>query len=240
MNKVALLFRREFSQLAWSPLGFILGTLFLFAVGLFFNLNVLAGEKLSSDVIAAYFFYLSGASMVFSLFVAMGLFAKERETGTLPFLLSSPIRDSQIVLGKFLGAFVFLGLLILITLYMPMLILVHGKVSGGHLLAGYLGTLLLSATCLSIGAFASSLARSQVLAVATGFGMGVPLVLSWLAGQEAQAPYDAILTQLALYNPHFFTFMRGQIHSQDVIYYLSLTGFFLFLATRSLEARRWR
>ncbi len=95
----------------------------------------------------------------------MRLLAEERQTGTLVLLTSSPIQDWEIVLGKFLSAFIFLALITLAcTVYMPLLIFVNGKISVGHLAAGYLGLLLLGSATLAIGTFGSAIARTQVLA----------------------------------------------------------------------------
>ena len=115
-------------------------------------------------MLAKFFYFSSGTTIIASVFISMRLLAEERQTGTLVLLTSSPVHDWEIVLGKFLSALVFLAIITMATVYMPALILVNGKVSVGHLAAGYLGLLLLGSATLAIGTFGSALARTQVLA----------------------------------------------------------------------------
>ena len=241
MRSILLIARRELVATLRSPLGFIVATLFLAVAGLYFNVRALGGgEKFSADVLAQFFYDLSGAVMLASVLVSMRLIAEERQTGTITLLLTSPVKDHHIILGKFLGAMGFMALLILLTIYMPLLVMVHGKISWGHVFAGYLGNLLLASGALAIGTFGSSLARSQIVAVfVSGFLVAV-MVMTWLLGRVADAPLDDIFANLALHNLHFSPFKAGKVHLRDIVYYLSVTGFFLFAATRMLEARRWR
>ncbi len=241
MRSVWLIARRELVATLRSPLGFIVTALVLAIVGLLFNLRALGGgEKYSADVLAQFFYDLSGFVIVASILVSMRLIAEERQNGTIVLLLTSPVRDHQIVLGKFLGALGFMALLILITIYMPLLVMVHGKISWGHVFAGYLGNLLLASGALAVGTFGSSLARSQIVAVFVSAFLVAAMVMMWLMGRVADAPLDDIFANLALHNIHFSPFRAGKVHLRDIAYYLSVTGFFLFAATRMLEARRWR
>jgi ABC-2 type transport system permease protein len=178
--------------------------------------------------------------MIASIPVSMRLVAEEHQNGTMSLLLASPVRDYQIIFGKFLGAFGFLTLLILVTFYMPLLIMIHGKVSWGHVLAGYLGTVLLGGASLAIGTFGSSLSRSQIIAVFVSAFLLMAMVLAWLLGRYADKPLDDIFAHLALHNIHYFSFKGGKIHLRDIVYYCSVIFFFLFAATRMLESRRWR
>jgi ABC-2 type transport system permease protein len=241
MRNVWLIARRELTATLRSPLGFVVAALVLALDGLLFNLWAMGGgEKLSAEVLYEFFYALSGTTMVAAVFISMRLLAEEQQTGTINLLLTSPIRDHQIVLGKFLGAYLFLALLTLVTLYMPLLIMVHGKISWGHLLAGYLGLLLLGAAALAIGTFGSSVARSQVVAAFVAGGVLVALLLMWLLGRVADRPLADVFSYLALHNAHFKDFMGGKIHLKDIVYYLSVSAFFLLAATRMLESRRWR
>jgi ABC-2 type transport system permease protein len=240
VRRVLLIARREFVSFFRSPQGYIIAALYLGWVGLDFNVRVLDGEKYSAEVLNQFFFDLSGATMFFSIFISMGLIARERETGTFPLLLTAPVKDIQVVLGKFLGAYFYLILLTLATIYMPMLVMVNGKVSWGHVFAGYSGELLLGGAALAIGTFGSSLTRSQIVAVFVSLGIGAPMVLFWKMGRHADKPLDDIFAYLALHNIHFSAFKAGKVHLRDIVYYLSVMAFFLFSATRILESRRWR
>jgi ABC-2 type transport system permease protein len=241
MRTIWLIARRELLATLRSPLGFVVAAMVLALDGLLFNLLALGGgEKYSSEVLAQFFYTLSGTTMVASVFISMRLLAEEHQIGSFPLLLTSPVKESQIVIGKFLGAFLFLALLTLVTLYMPLLVMVHGKVSWGHVFAGYLGLLLLGAAALAIGTFGSSLARSQIVAAFISGALMVALLLFWLLGRTADKPLDDVFSFLALHNMHFRPFMAGKIHLRDIVYYLSVTVFFLSAATRMLESRRWR
>ncbi len=241
MRQVWLLARREFTSFFRSPQGYVITFLYLSLVGLDYYLRVIGGgAKYSSEVLSGFFFELSGFTMFFSIFVSMGLLARERETGTMPLVMTSPLKDYQIVAGKYLGALMFLVAITLATIYMPALILLTGKVSWGHVFAGYAGVILLGAAALAVGTFGSTITRSQIVAVFVSLGIGTPLVLFWLLGRYADRPLNDIFSYLAIHNLHFAPFKSGKVHLRDVVYYLSVTYFFLFAATRFLESRRWR
>jgi ABC-2 type transport system permease protein len=242
VKTMLLIARRELAATMLSPLGFVVAALMLALDGLFFNVFALATteRRLSADILAQFFYLLSGTTVVASVLISMRLIAEEHQNQTIVLLLTSPVKDVQIVLGKFLGAFAFLALLTLMTFYMPLLIMVHGKVSLGHLLAGYLGLLLIGSASLAIGVFGSALSKSQIMAGFVSAAMVVALLMVFHLARIAQKPLDGIFSALALHNVHFRTFMFGSIHSKDIVYYLSVTVFFLFAATRMLESRRWR
>src|SRR5262249_54224523 len=159
-------------------------------------------------------------AMVAAIFVSMRLLAEERQLGTLALLYASPVRDRDIVLGKFLGALVFLSGVTLATVYMPLLILVHGHVSVRHLLAGYLGLLLLGPAPLGRGALGSALPRSRVGAAILGAAFLVSLLVAWLLASVTEPPFSGLFASIALWNAHFPPFQSGQVHLRDVAYYL--------------------
>jgi ABC-2 type transport system permease protein len=224
-----------------SPLGYIVVAVVLLIDGLLFNAFALGSDtaRKSSEVLKQFFYFSSGTTMVASLFLSMRLLAEERAQGTLNLLFGSPIRDYQIVLGKYLSALTFLGGLTLLTIYMPALIAVHGKITFGQIAAGYLGLLLLGSAGLSIGIFGSALTKSQLVAIISSAAILVGLILSWLMALITDRPVNELFTWLSIHNKHFQPFMTGLINTQDVVFYASLSYFFLFLATRVLEARRW-
>ncbi|MBL9007852.1 MAG: ABC transporter permease [Myxococcales bacterium] len=224
-----------------SPLGYIVIAVVLLIDGLLFNAFALGSDtaRKSSEVLKQFFYFSSGTTMVASLFLSMRLLAEERSQGTLNLLFGSPVRDYQIVLGKYLSALTFLGGLTLLTMYMPALILVHGKITFGQIAAGYLGLLLLGSAGLAIGIFGSALTKSQLVAIIISAAILVGLILSWLLALITDRPINELFTWLSIHNKHFQPFMTGLINTQDVVFYGSLTYFFLFLATRVLEARRW-
>nr|WP_217441796.1 MULTISPECIES: ABC transporter permease [unclassified Myxococcus] len=236
-----LIARRELSGYLRTLSGYVVIAVILALNGLFFNAYALGGaSKRSAEVLSQFFYYSSGFTIVASVFISMRLLAEERQTGTLPLLYSSPLRDRDIVLGKFLAGLAFLSLYVLCTLYMPVLVLVNGKVSFGHVAAGYLGLLLLGSASLAVGTFGSALARNQLLAAITSAVMLVALILCWLLARITEQPLSDVFSAMSLWNQHFPPFQSGLIHVRDVVYYLVVTYVALFAATRVLEARRWR
>lgn len=241
MSAIWLIAKRELGSYLRSMSGYVIIAAVLAVDGLLFNAFALGGAgKRSSEVLSLFFYFSSGTTMVASVFIAMRLLAEERQTGTVALLYSSPVRDSEIVCGKFLSALLFLALLTGLTFYMPLLILVHGQVSFGQVLAGYFGLLLLGSASLAVGTFGSALAKNQVLAAVGSGCMVVALLVCWLLARVTSAPLTDIFTSLALYGEHFPPFQQGLIHLRDVVYYVVVTYVALFGATRVLEARRWR
>ncbi len=241
MSAAFLIMRRELGAYFRSMTGYIIAAAVLVVDGILFNAFALGGpEKRSGDVLALFFYFSSGTTMIASVFLSMRLLAEEKQTGTLVLLTSSPIRDRDIVLGKFLSGWLFISLITLATAFMPAMIMVNGKISFGHVAAGYLGLILLGGATMAIGTFGSALARTQVLAAIISGGLVVGLIIAWLLARVTEHPINRIFESLALYHRHFPPFQVGLIHLRDVVYYLALTYFALFLATRVLEARRWR
>jgi len=241
MNATFLIARRELGSYFRTLTGYIIAAILLLVDGLLFNIFALGGgEKLSAEVIGQFFFYTSGLTVIASIFLSMRLLAEERQTGTLVLLTSSPVHDAEIVLGKFLSALVFLALVLAASVYMPLLVLVNGKVSGGHLLAGYLGLLLIGGASLAIGTFGSAIARTQVLAVIFSASITLAMVVCWMLSKVTERPLSDVFVALAFHGKHFPPFQAGTVHLRDVVYYLMVTYVALFSATRVLESRRWK
>ncbi len=239
MNNVLLIARRELQSYLRTMSGYIIIAVMLFIDGLLFNAFAVSGTaKKSSEVLADFFTLTSGITMVGAVFLSMRLIAEERQTGTVALLYSSPVHDLEIVLGKFFASFVFLCLFFASTLYMPALIAAYGKVSLGHIFAGYFGLMLVGATGLSIGTFGSSLTRSQVVAAVLSGVMVLALTTAWLLGKVTDRPLTEIINGLAWWG-HFDAFRVGVIHLKHVAYFVLVSFIALFAATRVLEARRW-
>jgi len=241
MRNIALLVRRELAAYLRSPMGYIIVAAVLCIDGLLFNVYALGGTpKLSAEVLELFFYFSSGTTMIASVFLSMRLLAEERQTGTLTLLFTSPIRDYEIVLGKFFSALIFFCVMTLLTVYMPLLIFVNGKVSLGHIFGGYLGLVLLGSASLAIGLFGSAVAKSQIIAAVTAGGLVVALLLFWLLGQVTEPPIREVSAYLALHGKHFMNFQQGVLNTRDIVFYLTLTYMFLLLTTHVLQARRWR
>jgi ABC-2 type transport system permease protein len=178
--------------------------------------------------------------MLFFLpFMTMRLFAEERRSGSIELLLTYPLRDGAILLGKYLAALALYGLMLVATLVYPLIVAYFAPLDWGPILTGYLGLLLLGGAFLAVGILASSLTENQIVAAIVSFGI---LLIFWVLGWRAESlggAWGSILSHLSLLD-HFDSFARGVLDTKDVVYYLNLTAVALFLALRSLEARRWK
>jgi ABC-2 type transport system permease protein len=220
---VAVILRRELAAYLKSPQGYVVAAALLLLAGVLFYTEALgpsAGERLSADVLSRFFYNTSGLVAVAAVALSVRLFTDERQTGSIVLLNTAPVRDGEAVLGKFLGAFAFLTAISLATLYMPLLILVNGRVSWGHVAVGYLGILLLGSSVLAIGLFASALTRSTLGAAVAGGALTGAMFLFWPLSFVVDPPLTRVF--------------------RDVVFYLSVTYFFLLVATKTLEARRWQ
>ncbi len=240
MSKVLLIARREAYAYLRSPLGAVLIAAALLIDGLWFYWKGLSEKQVSASVLQEFFYGASGTTMVIALLLAMRLVAEERQTGTMTLLNTAPLKDRQIVAGKFLATWLVIAVKTVLTLYMPLMIFVNGKVSVGHIVVGYAGLLLLGAAVTAIGLFASSLTRSQVIAIILGAAILVPLVLLWMVARSVDPPLNTFLAALAIHHDNFRPFMLGTLELQSIVYYFVVTYFFLLAATKVLEARRWR
>jgi ABC-2 type transport system permease protein len=241
VKSVALIARRELAAYLSTLSGYVIIAVVLAVDALMFNtISLGGGTKRSAEVLNSFFYLTSGMTITAAVFISMRLLAEERQAGTISLLYSSPVRDSEIVLGKFLSGLAFLAILIALTMFMPALIFVNGKVSLGHLAAGYLGLLLLGSASLAIGTFGSALSKSQILAVIISGCMVVALLTCWMLAHVTDRPLSDVFTAMAFHNQHFQPFQSGLVHVRDIVYYLAVTYVALLAATRVLEARRWR
>jgi len=239
---LSTIFRRELMAYLHSALGWIVAAVTLLLNGVLFYAEALgpaAGQRLSADVLARFFFNASGLVAIAAVALSVRLIAEERQTRSIALLRTSPVSDAAVVLGKFLAALVFLGGITLLTLYMPLLIMVNGRVSAGQIMVGYLGLLLIGSAVLAIGMLATALTRSYLLAAALGAAATGAMFLLWHLSRVVEPPLGNVLGGLALHAIHFQGFVLGVLHLRDVFYYLAVTYFFLLLATKVMEARRW-
>ncbi len=171
--------------------------------------------------------------------ITMRLFAEEKRMGTVELLLTSPVKDIEIILGKWLGAM----LLYLCVLFMSMiniaLLFAWGKPDLKPVLVAYLGLILQGGTLLAIGALISTMTKNQIIAgIATFFVSLLLWLLSWFTAFDSSATAQ-VVNYLSIVT-HFENFGKGVLDSKDVIFYISMIFFSLFLTSRSLESLRWR
>jgi len=186
---------------------------------------------------------LLGNVSVIGLFVipmiTMRLFAEEKRSGTIELLATSPITDLQIIIGKWLAAVILYADLLLLSALNVMVLFIYGQPDPLPILVGYLGLLLQGAALLAIGTFLSTTTKNQIIAGTATFAVCLMLwVFSWVSSYET-ATWATVLSYLSVVT-HFESFSKGVLDSKDVVFYISVMFFGLFLTARSMESLRWR
>jgi ABC-2 type transport system permease protein len=240
MTRTLLITRRELGAYFASPLAAIVIAAALLLDGVLFYWRSLSQRLLSGEALAEFFWWTSGVTMTAALFLSMRLIAEERQTGTFTLLNTAPLDEWAIIVGKYLSVVAMVALLLVLSGYLPALLLVNGKVSLGHIAVGYLGQLLIGCATAAIGLFASSLARSQLVAVVLGAAVVVLMLVLWVLSQAVDPPVKQLLSGLALHHQNFRPFQLGILELGSVAYYLSVSYVFLLGSVKVLEARRWR
>ena len=239
MSTIFLIAKKELSSFLNTSWGISIFAIILLLDGLLFNAFALGSSaRYSADVLEDFFYFSSGTTMIAGVLLTMRLLAEERQQGTDALLLTAPIQESHIVIGKFLGSLSFLLLITICTLYMPLLIQINGKVSWGQIAAGYVGLTCLGSSTIAIGTFGSTVSRNQLSAAITSAAILVLMLLGWLLGKITSPPFDTVFSYLAFFDKHFQPFMSGKINSEAVVFYLSITCAFLLLSVRVIQSRR--
>jgi ABC-2 type transport system permease protein len=235
MRNVMPILRKELKSYFNSPIAYIVLTVFLLFTGWFFATNLfLMGQatmRSAFGVIPIIFIFFIPA-------ITMRLISEEKKSGTIELLVTMPIKEMEIVLGKFLAALLLLAIALAFTLIYWFTIALLGKADIGPIIGGYLGLLLMGAAYLAIGIFASSLAENQIVAFIVSFLIiGVFFMLDKVLFFVPTA--IASLLEYMSIDYHFNNISRGVIDTRDVIYYLSVVVLGLSLAAHMIERRKW-
>jgi len=241
MAATNIIYRRELGAFLRSPFAWVIAALFLFVNGILFLAFVLPGQRLSAVVLEQFFMFSGLTSFGVGLLLSFRLIAEERTSHSMVLLNTSPVRDSEIIVGKFLAALTFLIILLALTIYMPLLIKVRGKITGSQILVGYIGMLMVGSAALSIGLFASAMVKNQFLAAVIGLVILVVMGNLFRFAATLEGNVRTVLGDIDLFWVHYMGgFMRGVLNLKDVIYYLAVIYFFLLLGVKTLEAKRWQ
>jgi ABC-2 type transport system permease protein len=220
-----------------SPVAYVIVAFWLVATGFFFWRSIdVTNEATLRDVFSVVTILL----LLISPALTMRLLAEESRTGTLELLLTAPVRDWSVVIGKFLGAFGLYVTMIGLTLFYPLLLmLLGGNPDWGPIWSGYLGLLLLGMAFLAVGLFASSLTSNQMVSAVIAF---VVLLILYVISQVVGSVSTGVGDFLAAFSltSHFDSFPRGVIDLKDVIFYITFTAVVLFFTIQVVEARRYR
>lgn len=243
MNKeyfrtIYVLFKKELMSYFNSPIAYIfIGAFLVVGNWLFFKNFFLIGE----NSMRAYFELLPWIFLFLSPSITMRLWAEEKKSGTIEFLLTLPVTDWQVVLAKFIGALVFLFLSLLLSVTIPISLVFTGRLDMGPVIGGYLGALFLGGSYIALGLFISSLTKNQIIAFILGLAacfMGFIIGADFVLAGTPQ--FLVPLFKFLGLGSHFYNVAKGVIDSKDVIYYLSFIFIFLWLNARVIENRSWK
>jgi ABC-2 type transport system permease protein len=171
--------------------------------------------------------------------ITMRTYSEEKRSGTIELLLTSPITDTEIIFGKFLGAMGLYTAMVAVTLIHTSLLFLYGDPEWKPVLTAYLGILLMGGCFISVGLLISSMTRNQIVAGTITFAVFLVLwVINWI-GTFVGPTAQAVLTHLSL-TDHFDDFTKGVLDTKHIIYYLSFIGFGLFLTAKAVDSERWR
>ena len=258
MRNILAIVERELRAYFSSPIAYVVLTIFVFLSGIFFRsilaqvmqmalVSQMQAQQLGPrpmdmpGIISRGFLSTMSVILLFIMpMLTMGLFSEEKKRGTIELLLTAPITDLQVVLGKFLAAGVFYAILLLSTWIPTGVLYLYGSPASGPILTAYLGLLLYGLTIIAIGLFISTLTENQIIAAVLSFGAIMVLWLVDVVATNAESPTSkAVLSYLSILS-HLDDFMKGVLSTSNVIFYLSLMLVALFLTYRSIDSLRWR
>jgi ABC-2 type transport system permease protein len=256
MSKLLAIFSREWRSLIVSPVAAVSVAMFLLVSGyLFYSIVIVASTQTrmmlrmqqmipqlnANEVILTP--SLRNLSVILLLIVpilTMRLMAEEKKQKTSELLLTSPVTITQIILGKYCAVLALYGVMLGLTLYMPLLLARFGTILWWPVLSSYLGLFLVGAVFLSVGILASSLTENQMIAAMISFALLLVMwLLGWAGAVTADSQVGPLLTNLSILE-HLNNFLAGLIDTKDVVYLLGLVAVGLFLTHRVMESQRWR
>lgn len=253
MRNIVAIAQRELSAYFSSPIAYVLIGFFALLFGWFFyvplayfeqqsmNMGMNPTQALNINQMLVGPTLMNTTVIMLFLFplITMRTYSEEKRSGTIELLLTSPVTDLQIILGKFFGAMLLYVAMLAITLIHIGILFIYGQPEWKPIATGYLGLLLMGGSFLSLGLFISSLTKNQIVAGIATFAVFLMLwVINWI-GTFVGPTMQTVLTFMSL-TDHFDDFAKGVIDTKHVIYYLSFMAFGLFLTAKSVDSERWR
>ncbi|MDZ4712707.1 MAG: ABC transporter permease subunit [bacterium] len=235
MKNILTIFKKELRSYFNSPIAYIVIVVFLVITGWFFTSSLFIGGVVTMrnvfDIIPFIFLFFIPA-------ISMRSFSEEKKTGTIELLLTKPISDLDIVMGKFLAALALTSIALAFTLIYVISLSFLGKIDTGAIVGAYIGLILMSGIYISIGIFASSMTENQVVAFIISFLIVFGLFMLNKVLIFLPSALASILEYISI-DYHFGNIARGVVDSRDIIYYISGIAIFILLTKTSLESRRW-
>ncbi len=255
MSNILTITVKELKTYFVSPIAYVVFAVFFIISGwLFFNIisyynlqtlqyitqpAMLESLDLIEMVLRPHSYNLSIILLLMIPVLTMRLWAEEKRAGTAELLLTSPVRLTEIVLGKYLASLILLVVMMILAFQYPLILIIFGNPEPGPIITTHLGLLLMGAAFLSVGFFASSLTDNQIVAAIVGFGALLFFwVISW-ASHTVGATFGEVLSYLSL-TEHFEDLSKGILDTKDIVFFLSFSFFGLFLTHRVIESHGWR
>lgn len=251
MRNILAIADKELRSYFASPIAYIIIGLFALLFGYFFiaYLSVFVqrssqamfggAPNINQDMIRGVFLNSAVIILFVMPMITMRTYSEEKRSGTIELLLTSPVTDFQIIMGKFLGALGLYASMLLVTMLYIAILFVYGNPEWKPIATGYLGLLLMGASFLSVGLFISSVTKNQIVAGFLTFAVFLLLwVINWMSDQSG--PMTAAVLKYLSITEHFDDFARGIIDTKHVIYYVTFITFGLFLTAKSVDMERWR
>jgi ABC-2 type transport system permease protein len=238
MSRAITIARRELLSYLFSPIAYVAMTLFLLAAGGLFRKDFEPGQPAAMRTIFEWMVWLLVAIVPL---LCMGLIAQEWASGTIESLMTAPVGETDVVLGKFVGSYLLFCLLLVPTLLYVVLLRIYSKPDYGPIFSGYLGILLVGALFIAIGLFCSSLTRSQIVAAVstTAILFAVTILPWWVGGEATLAGFWRTMADQTVFR-RYTDFSKGVIDIGNLVFFISSTAVFLFLTVKVLESRRWK
>ena len=254
MRNILAIAQKELKSYFASPIAYVVIGLFALLYGYFYavmlqyfvragmNMNPMMGQQslnINQDLLRPVLQNVTILLLFVLPAMTMRTYSEERRSGTIELLLTSPVTDWEIILGKFAGAMSLYATMLLATMAYMAILFAYGQPEWKPLVAGYVGLVLIGGCFISMGLFISSLTKNQIIAGVGTFITGLLFwVINWL-GDNASPTTSAILSYLSI-TEHFDDFAKGVIDTKHVIFYLSFISFGLFLTSRSVDTERWK
>lgn len=258
MRNIYLVLKNELRAYFTSPVAYVVITIFLVITGYFFyslvgvfsiisfqaEANPMLARQynllnINESVVRPLFGNISMIMLLMTPLLTMRLLAEEKKTGTIELLLSYPIKDVEVLMGKFLACLTVFLVMLISTVTYPFLLIYLGEPEVAPILTGYLGLFLLGMAFISLGMFTSSLTENQIIAATVSFGI---LLIFWLLSFSllfVSPGLGKFISYISI-TEHLESLAKGVVDTEDLIYYVNFTLLFLFLTLRSIESRRWR
>ena len=238
MRNILTIFQKEFKSYFNSPIAYrFIITFILFSSWLFFRTFFLIGQAHLRPLFSIFPWLF----LILAPSITMRAWAEEKKMGTIEVLMTLPLKDYEVVVGKFLASFFFMITTVVLTFPLAITVYSLGNPDTGSVIGGYIGAILMGGAYLAIGLFCSSLTKNQIVAfIISTVSCFIMLIIGedivLMSAPDTVAP---LFSYLGL-GTHFESISRGVIDSRDLIYYFSTIGFFLFLNTLALESRKWK